>query len=58
MQQKFYLCIDVSNGYADFINLDKDKKVVEDNFQLNDTFEEHIQLFEALYCFLAKHLVF
>jgi transposase len=55
MQQNFYLGIDVSKGYADFIILDKDKKVVEDNFQLDDTFEGHNQLFEILSGFLAKH---
>lgn len=55
MQQNFYLGIDVSKGYADFIILGKDKKVVEDNFQLDDTFEGHNQLFEILSGFLAKH---
>jgi transposase len=55
MQQNFYLGIDVSKGYADFIILDKDKKIVEDNFQLDDTFEGHNQLFEILSGFLAKH---
>lgn len=54
MQQNFYLGIDVSKGYADFIILGKDKKVVEDNFQLDDTFEGHNQLFEILSGFLAK----
>ena len=55
MKQKFYLGIDVSKGYADFIILDKDKKVVEDSFQLDDTFEGHNQLFKILSDFIAMH---
>lgn len=55
MQQNFYLGIDVSKGYADFIILDENKKVVEDNFQLDDTFEGHNQLFSVISGFIAKH---
>ncbi len=55
MQQNFYLGIDVSKGYADFIILDGNKKVVEDNFQLDDTFEGHNQLYKVITGFLAKH---
>lgn len=55
MQQNFYLGIDVSKGYADFIILDENKKVVEDNFQLDDTFEGHNQLFRVLSGLLAKY---
>jgi transposase len=55
MQQNFYLGIDVSKGYADFIILDKNKKLVEDNFQLDDTFEGHNQLYKVISGFLAKH---
>jgi transposase len=54
MQQDFYLGIDVSKGYADFIILNKDKKVVEDNFQLDDTFEGHNQLFKIVSYFIAR----
>jgi len=53
MQNKFYLGIDVSKGYADFTILNKNKKVVEDNFQLDDTFEGHNQLFKILTDFFA-----
>ena len=37
--KKYYLGIDVSKGYADFIMLDANKKCVLENFQLDDTFE-------------------
>lgn len=55
MQQNYYLGIDASKGYADFIILDKDKKVVEDNFQLDDTFEGHNQLYKIISGFVANH---
>jgi transposase len=55
MEKNFYLGIDVSNGYADFIILDKNKKVVEDGFQLDDTFEGHNQLFKFLCGFFASN---
>ena len=55
MQQNFYLGIDVSKGYADFIILDENKKSVEDNFQLDDTFEGHHQFYRVISGFLAKH---
>ncbi|MCK7527851.1 MAG: IS110 family transposase [Ignavibacteriales bacterium] len=55
MQQNFYLGIDVSKGYADFVILDENKKSVEDNFQLDDTFEGHNQLYRVISDFLAKH---
>lgn len=55
MQQNFYLGIDVSKGYADFIILDENKKVVEDNFQLDDTFDGHNKLYKILSGFLAKY---
>jgi len=55
MQDKYFLGIDVSKGYADFIILDKNKKAVEDNFQLDDTFEGHNRLFKILSDFMTKH---
>ena len=55
MYQNFYLGIDVSKGYADFIILNKDKKVVEDNFQLDDTFEGHNQLNKIISGFIARY---
>lgn len=55
MQQNFNLGIDVSKGYADFVILDENKRVVEDNFQLDDTFEGNNQLFRVLSGLLAKY---
>jgi len=47
--------IDVSKGYADLTILDKRKKIVEENFQLDDTFEGHNKLFEILSSFFTQH---
>lgn len=46
----YYLGIDVSKGYADFIMLDSNKKIAEPDFQLDDTFEGH----QKLFCFLKQ----
>ena len=51
----FYLGIDASKGYADFIILNSQKKVVVENFQLDDTFEGHCLLYELLMNFFADH---
>lgn len=51
----YYLGIDVSKGYADFITLDSKKHVVEPNFQLDDTFEGHSQLYNFLDQCLTDH---
>jgi transposase len=53
--QTFYLGIDVSKGYADFIILNSQKKVVAESFQLDDTFEGHCLLYELLMTFLTDH---
>lgn len=53
--KKYYLGIDVSKGYADFIMLDADKKCVIENFQLDDTFEGHNCLYERLCSFFQEH---
>jgi len=53
--QTFYLGIDASKGYADFIILNNQKKVVVDSFQLDDTFEGHCFLYELLLNLLADH---
>jgi transposase len=53
--QTFYLGIDVSKGYADFIILNSEKKVVVENFQLDDTFEGHCFLYELLSRFFLDH---
>lgn len=41
--------IDISKGYADFIIIDKNKKVVEPNFQLDDTYNGHVELYELIF---------
>ena len=51
----FYLGIDVSKGYADFIILDSERNPVEDGFQLDDTAEGHRLLYERLKRFFENH---
>lgn len=53
--KSFYLGIDVSKGYADFVIIDQHKKTVVENFQLDDTFEGHSQMYEIVNRFLADH---
>ena len=53
--QQFYLGVDVSKGYSDFIIVDHLKKPVQDNFQLDDTAAGHTQLYNQLYQFLDLH---
>jgi transposase len=53
--QPFYLGIDASKGYADFIMLDSQKRVVTESFQLDDTFEGHCLLYELLMNFSTDH---
>jgi transposase len=55
IMQIFYLGIDVSKGYADFIVLNNQKEIVVENFQLDDTFEGHCFLYEFLMNFLNKN---
>ncbi len=54
-KEAFYLGIDVSKGYADFIILDEEKNIIEDSFQLDDTFEGHNQLHQILSDFFERH---
>lgn len=51
----YYLGGDVSKGYCDFIILDDAKKVVEPNFQLDDTPSGHQELNRVLEEFREKH---
>lgn len=44
----YYIGIDVSKGYADFVIVDACKQVVEQAFQLDDTFEGHHRLYQVL----------
>ena len=53
--QNYYLGIDVSKGYADFVIIDAHKKTVEPNFQLDDTFDGHCKLYEILLRFFQEH---
>ncbi len=41
---KYYLGGDVSKGYCDFVIIDQEKKIVEKNFQLDDTHTGHTEL--------------
>jgi len=51
----FYMGIDVSKGYADFMILNSKKQPVAQNFQLDDTFEGHQSLYKLLDRFLGEH---
>ncbi|MEO8233306.1 MAG: IS110 family transposase [Ignavibacteriota bacterium] len=51
---EYYLGGDVSKGYCDFIILDKKKEVVEQGFQLDDTKENHLKLYNILNELLKK----
>ena len=51
----YYLGCDVSKGYADFVILDSNKKIVENNFQLDDTFNGHNQLYQILTDFYKQN---
>lgn len=53
--QQFYLGVDVSKGYSDFILIDQHKQQVKDNFQLDDTADGHSQLYDQLHQFFAQH---
>jgi len=52
--QPYYLGIDVSKGYADFVILDAAKNPVIQNFQLDDTFQGHCFLYEKLQTFFKE----
>jgi len=51
----FYMGIDVSKGYADFMIINAKKHPVIQGFQLDDTFEGHRSLYNQLSRFLADH---
>ena len=44
--KNYYLGIDVSKGYADFVILNDKKRPIEENFQLDDTSLGHSYLHE------------
>ncbi len=51
----YYLGIDVSKGYADFVMISQNKKIIESGFQLDDTFDGHQKLFDYLSKFFEQH---
>lgn len=51
---KAYLGIDVSKGYADFQLLDADEKILEENFQLPDHKEGRAQLLKLIQSWLGQ----
>jgi len=53
--ESYYMGIDVSKGYADFVILDAKENVAEPNFQLDDTFSSHCRLHEILERFFDHH---
>jgi len=53
--KNYYLGCDVSKGYADFVILDSDKNIIENNFQLDDTFNGHNKLYSILVKFYKSH---
>jgi len=53
--ESYYMGIDISKGYADFVILDAKKNVAEPNFQLDDTFGSHCKLFDILKLFSERH---
>jgi transposase len=53
--ERFYLGIDVSKGYADSVIIDKNKKIVEHNFQFDDTHEGQNKYYSLLKKFTEDH---
>ena len=50
-----YLGADVSKGYCDFMLLDAKKRRIEEDFQLDDTFEGHQKLYHILSALCDQH---
>jgi len=53
--EPFYMGIDVSKGYADFMIINSKKHPVVQGFQLDDTFDGHRSLYNILGRFLSEH---
>lgn len=53
--QSFFLGIDASKGYADFVLCDDEERIVERGFQLDDTFDGHSRLYQVLEAFCTAH---
>ena len=52
---QYFLGIDASKGYSDFVMLNEKKQPVIENFQLDDTFDGHALLYELLASFDQAH---
>jgi transposase len=53
--KSFYMGIDVSKGYADFVIVNQQKQPVVKSFQLDDTFDGHCRLHKVISRFLTDH---
>lgn len=53
--KNYYLGADVSKGYSDFMLLDAKKRRIEEDFQLDDTFDGHQSLYHILASFCDQH---
>ena len=51
----FFFGIDASKGYSNFVMLDSLKRCVEDDFQLDDTFDGHQKLYRILSEFCVRN---
>ena len=51
----YFLGIDASKGYSDFVMLNAKKQPVIENFQLDDTFHGHARLYDLLCTFSQAH---
>ena len=51
----YFLGIDASKGYSDFVMLNAKKQPAIENFQLDDTFHGHARLYELLASFSQAH---
>jgi transposase len=51
IMNQYFLGIDASKGYSDFVMLNAKKQPVIENFQLDDTFEGHSRIYEFLRSF-------
>lgn len=51
----YFFGIDASKGYSNFVMLDSSKRCVEDDFQLDDTFDGHQKLYSILSEFCVRH---
>jgi len=51
----FFFGIDASKGYSNFVMLDSSKRCVEDDFQLDDTFDGHQKLYSILSEFCVRN---